>query len=365
MRVAIGMLALIGLAAAPPPPERPKAGWVAGERTRHGLSGVTLPRTAATLTLASTEELTPSGRNSIAQYRDEYGEVLGTVYVYSPGIADAGLTAVATTNVILKRFGPDARIAEQRRAPVTAGAVYRMVFEAGATATALAVGHLEGWIVKVRVSGPAGQRTSILAALDAITQGLTVGAGRSLDAPVALPSICSAASPVEARPLRAETADALSLGILSTPLAMQSTDPKLRLPLPRWRPSDWCVESVVAIGGVPIIVMRGAPARESGIALGRIALIGDGGYALDVANLGPTGRKDGKTPVVARLSTTEGRAVIGLFNGWPSAAQVAATVDAEMSGSAQRIVETTYDEEKGEYAIKVNGASLTDMGPPT
>jgi hypothetical protein len=63
----------------------------AGAPWTHKVTKMILPATAAGLTRGEIEDLTADERDLIAQYRDPGGDLVASVYIYQPGVADVAI----------------------------------------------------------------------------------------------------------------------------------------------------------------------------------------------------------------------------------------------------------------------------------
>jgi hypothetical protein len=209
-------------AAAPQVPE-PDSAWIdeASKPPTVRRAGIAVPRTAGSLRIAKVQAYDTAGLDNVAQYASADDAISGSVFIYYPSLADTGLTFLATDATIRRRFGAGTRIAEDRLVPV--GGVLeagRRVIYAGASegarSTAATFVRAGGWILVLRVSGPARRAAEIAANLDALGAGLTFGRNNPVRAHIIRAEDCAAGKNLDApilKPTGGEVAALLALAV--------------------------------------------------------------------------------------------------------------------------------------------------------
>lgn len=140
---------------------------------RAAAAGIVMPQSVGGLSLSKSGEVSNGGKgiDNYAQYLSDDGAIQATLYIYMPSYADASIAAYMTDKAIMARFGSKTRrtIYESAAAGGRAGTAIRAVYDdaaEGALTTAAAFVHAGRWLVKLRVTGPTGQRKAVLAGLD-------------------------------------------------------------------------------------------------------------------------------------------------------------------------------------------------------
>jgi hypothetical protein len=374
IRAAVSAALITAAPAGAQQPSGPPASqdWAENEAApRHLQSGIRVPRAVGFAKLISLHAGPRPGSDSWAVYQSPDEKLFATVYVYAPPLADAALTAVATSALITQRFGPRTTIAESKRVPGQAGDYFRMrfadaVFNGSPAESYFAVGASGMWVVKLRVTGLDSRTAEAAPALEQLLRDVRSPAAIRLAAPEALPPGCAAEQPgADAPRLPVTMNDAMLAGILQTPRdEVGALKQELRLPLPRHRPGDWCIErGTMLMGGrIPGIILRGAPAREAPerYTIGRILLVGDAGTAIESWTLPETAkvRVDGKQAYYVGVSGTAlGAETVAAYADWPSAAQLVATAEDALSGRAQGFVRTSLQPD-GKPSVSIKSAQL-------
>ena len=200
-RLSIGIVALLlapaPLAAQPAQPQQPAAPtpapatpapapgseqWLIGDtRIASVPARIVFPRNAGVLDAYNPMEFSHEGEgiDNAIQYRSADRAIIGTVYIYYPGLPHSGLSAFATEEVMR----------QMSQTPLTGGEM-RIVAAGGVEGVAIRAdyaGFMEGmassaafiktgrWIIKLRVSGPEARRAEVDAAMAALLAGITFG----------------------------------------------------------------------------------------------------------------------------------------------------------------------------------------------
>ncbi len=263
---------------------------------------VTLPAKAGVAALVKTGEFSKagSGVDNHAQYESADRKLFATAYVYRAAYADAALATYATDVAIRSRFGAGVRVAEQGavaaagRADGAIRSVYDgAVLNGDATTTAAAFVRVDSWIVKLRASGPAQRRGEVVAALDALIAGLSVGPGATVFAarPLNFAAPCPAAKAREAKLTKGKEAQGQALlGALLGGSALVSKvergkQPSLAFPANGATPV--CVRGAVSLGNRSVDLLQPAGQADPGIVL---AVVNDTGTVVAVDGAAFVGR---------------------------------------------------------------------------
>jgi hypothetical protein len=139
-------------------------------------AGIGVPREAGSLKLGRVADLGTAGLDDMADYASTDEAISGTIFIYYPTLADTGLTFLATDATIRRRFGPQTRIADDRLVSIGGieGAGRRVSYSGaseGRRSTMAMFARAGGWILVLRVSGPASRAAEIGGDLDALAQG--------------------------------------------------------------------------------------------------------------------------------------------------------------------------------------------------
>lgn len=161
--------------------QRPSQHWVHSETQIASLPARTaFPRVAGPISVVGSQDFSnpETGIDSALQYRSADGQVMGTVYVYLPGLAHPGLAAFATEQGVRAHSNTPVRLV--RTAAVRAGnvdnAAVRSDYEnyRGGPSSAAFI-HAGRWMIKIRVSAPDGRRGDVDAAMQALLAGIRFG----------------------------------------------------------------------------------------------------------------------------------------------------------------------------------------------
>jgi hypothetical protein len=159
----------------------PAERWARSEtQISSSLAGIAFPLSAGAIRLNGARDFSnaETGIDSALQYSSADGKVIGTVYVYMPGLAHPGVTAFATEEVMRGNSPTPLRRVRSSLVPVgnvPNGAIrndyenYRSLFSSAAF---FKTGR---WMIKLRVSGPSERRAEIEAAMDALLRGARIG----------------------------------------------------------------------------------------------------------------------------------------------------------------------------------------------
>ena len=307
------LLATLLIAGAGTVSAQPPASPPASEETRVWLQSdtsvalvparIAFPRTAGSMRVTQTGEISNQGQgiDNVAQYRSPDGEVIGTAYIYYPGMPHAGLSAYATDQGI--RANSPTPVREVRRAVVAAGGVpdaaIRVDYEnyRGGYASSAAFIKAGRWIIKLRVSAPGARSAEAEANMTALLNGIRFGAANPARA--AAPIEVSACPAGEAQRDAALLPDPPGAEIAAHALlatfdggGMDATEEGRLRPLPSRVPGQLCLSSRPTVGRSPVAILRGADGEPLSID-GRtrlIAIISDAGEWLEVVHARNLGR---------------------------------------------------------------------------
>jgi hypothetical protein len=283
-------------------------------------AGIAVQRVAGSLKLGKVEAYDTAGLDTVAQYASSDGAISGSIFIYYPSLADTGLTFLATDATIRRRFGAATRIDDDRLVPVggvpEAG---RRVTYVGASdgtrSTAATFVRAGGWIIVLRVSGPASRASEILANLDALTAGLTSGRNNPVRAHVIHTEDCTAKSAPDAtilKPTGSEVAARLVMVVAET---RDEKGRALEDFLGRV-PDRLCL--LRAGGGEAVELTYKVPAKTKGLYAPRLFhLVGDAGFLIEAT----APAKDPERVMMLRHGIG-GLEAYGLFRGLPSFSQI-------------------------------------------
>lgn len=286
-------------------------------------AGIAVAREAGSLKLKEVRDYSTEGLDDVAQYASADEAISGTIFIYFPSLADTGLTFLATDATIRSRFGPTTRIAEDKLVAVggVAGAGRKIVY-AGAsdglrstTATFVRAG---GWIVVLRVSGPASRAAEIAADIDALAAGMTFGMNNNpVPAHVIATSDCAAGGDKDAPLNKPEGGEIMGLLLVAASGTLR--DEKRRaVPDELGRVPDQLCLARSGTQGETIVLTYRTVGKPTGIYAPKLfQLIGDAGSIIEAtATLKRPARSLVMRHQIGRLQA------FGLFEGTPSLAQI-------------------------------------------
>lgn len=325
MLVALCLWPISAAAAPPASSTSPKQAWSQSDGADPQVvrAGISVPRQAGVLKLTTVTDLGHDGIDDVAQYASSDEAISGTIFLYFPTLADTGLTFLATDETIRRRFGGQTRIADDRLVEVggVASAGRRVIYTGaseGRRATAAMFVRAGGWIIVLRVSGPASRAAQIGASLDALAAGLHFSARSS---PVAAHVI--AVSPCAAREEREAPVTAPSAGQLGATLLLiaagvprDQKEKPLRDVLGRV-PDRLCLERNASWGESVALTYRVVDKPRGLFAPKAFHLVGDAGFMVEVT----AASNDPEQSLMVRH--TIGRLLAaGFFRGEPSIGQL-------------------------------------------
>lgn len=257
-------------------------------------AGITLPDRAGATALTKTGEFSNQGIgiDNYAQYKSDDGKVFATAYVYRTTYADAALAAYATDLAVRDRFGSDVKLASQSVVPAAGqprGAIRSVytqaVLKGDPLVTTSAFIRVDGWVVKLRASGPAERGDEVTAALDALIDGLAVVRKATVFAasPLVIAAPCPAIAGDEAKLVTGEDTmgDALLGGTSGGSVA--PTDKKGNTTaaptFPANGATEACVRGTLTVGQRGIDLLQPAGEADPGIVL---AVLNDAGSVLSI-----------------------------------------------------------------------------------
>ena len=325
------LLLLLAWPAAAQPEAQPSSAepWVAQPGAiRSPGADVSFPRQAGTLSVVQTGEFSRQGEHldNFIQYRSADNAVIGTVYVYYPGLAHSGLAALATDFAIRANSQRPVRTLGSRTvgAGGQPGVAIRTDYDnyRDRFASSGAFIKLDRWQVKLRVSGPEERRAEVEAAMTALLDGIRFGPAHRPRpaAPIALSRCAPGAGATAANllpdPPGAEIAAQALLATLDGG-GNAGTDEATgaRRDLPSRVPDSMCLSSPE---GSPRAILRSAegPALSIDGRTMLVVVVSDSGEFLEVVRAENLG---GHILLYHRIGST---AVPGRFDGVPSDAQI-------------------------------------------
>lgn len=290
-----GAFALLALGVGAPAAAEEKGAWqVDGRTISVPAARVSLPNQAGVATLTKTGEFSNQGQgiDDYAQYESADGKVFATAYIYRATYADTALAAYATDQSVRARFGDAVKLAQRSVVPVAGqprGAI-RLVYDDAVLngdrlVTAAAFLRVDGWLVKLRASGPAELRQQVTGTLDALLTGIAVEGGATVfpASPLSFTEPCPAPATSEAKPFRDKKSDAMGLfgGLLggSAISAAKGKGGDVPLSFPNNGATPVCVRGTLTLGGRRIDLLQPAGEAEPEVAL---AVLNDAGSVLAI-----------------------------------------------------------------------------------
>ncbi|HEY5723288.1 MAG TPA: hypothetical protein VIT45_13290 [Allosphingosinicella sp.] len=331
MRFILALTALLLGLAGPLQAQSSPAWSRSKERITVTRAGISFPIRAGTLSVTETKEFSHQGESLdiIAQYRSSDQEVLATVYVYYPGIAHAGLAALATDEAIrLNSSNPPGSTGPKLTAAAGKQAVgirtdytrYR-----GDWASSAAFIKAGRWIVKLRVSGPEARADEVKAAMsDLLAKTRFEGAATPRPAAILTPAACPDDRSADAALVADDPAGNGAVAIMISafdPVAPSATDRDsgTKKDLPSRIGEQWC-RSVVQVGQSKVPLLRATDPQNDKAIEGKsmlLALYSDAGGLLEVVRLRKAGRYLLMNHQIGATS------VLGTFAAMPSDRQIA------------------------------------------
>ena len=339
-----------------------------GDRMRFNLAGISLPTAAGEtrLTRAAEASLEGQGLDNVLLYVTPDRAVFVTVYIYAPALPDAGLTAFMTDHVIGHLSGPEFR--RLRSGVVAAGGregVAIRIDYSGARqerlASSAAFLRVGRWIVKLRVSGPAGREAAVSAAMDALLRDIRF---EGQVQPAAARPIAAADCPVgpvrQGRMIPADDAETAAEAIVANggvDLPGRTVEAPAR---------GWCRSAGYRIpnAAAPTPVLRDlTPARPN--TTGRrvlIALLADNGTMLEVVER----RSENRTRYVLLHHQIGRTLVLGSYDSAPTDDQIRAIESGEdREGGRARVVIAYQANGDSNIRIQAPGPAPAPVPPTT
>lgn len=323
-------------------------------------AGTAFPRRAGTLELTGTRDMggDASEIDSTAQYRSADRRIIGSVYVYLPGLAHPGLASFATEQAILLNSTSRARLVSRRLA--AAGGHPDMAirddyenYMDGVSSAAFA--RAGRWQIKIRVTGPADRRSEVKAAMDALLAGIQFGP--ESPARPASPITVSDCPSTQARPDAVLLPDpsqedlagmALMIGSLDgAGIAAIGTDSGSREHLPSWVPAELCRSGHLNLGRqtYPVLTSGDGPAEIFGRTR-LVAILSDSGTWIEVVQLP---RRDSYLMLYHQIGATH---VLGSYDRIPSNRQIEAMMR-EPANEAGRFRASVILRPNGQQSIEL------------
>jgi len=303
---------------------------------------IAFPRDAAGLSAVRTQEFSHEGEgidNGI-QYRSADDAIWATVYIYYPGLPHAGLMAVATDNAI--RVNSESPVQGGAFNVVGAGGVDAVAIRAlytnylGSRSSSAAFIKAGRWIVKIRVTGPGDRESEIIAAMDALLDGIEFGRANPprAAAPLEVSDCPSGTGTRDAREMPDPPGGELAAHALLATFdggGIEGTDEQgAPAILPSRLPSRFC-RTTVTLGEVSVPVLRADPGEAESVD-GRtmlVVVVSDSGEMLEVVHARNLG---GYTLLWHQVGMTT---LLGRFDAMPSDSQIAAIFRNPQSGAGR------------------------------
>jgi hypothetical protein len=349
----------------PPPPPPPVAesgpAWIdeAPKPAAARRAGISVPRAAGSLRMTKVEAYDTTGLDNVAQYASADDAISGTVFLYYPSLADTGLTFLATDATIRRRFGAATRIADDRRVAVggVPEAGRRVIYSGaseGARSTAAIFVRAGGWILVLRVSGPASRAAEIAADLDALGAGLAFGRNNPVRAHIVQAEDCAGSPAPNAAIVKPAGADVIGLLLLTPGGARDEKGRAIEDELGRV-PDRLCLAAANKEGSVELTYR--VPGKTPGLYAPRLFhLVGDAGFMVEAT----AAAKQPDKVILLRHSIGRMEAY-GALDASPGAAQVQAVVDRDES---MPLLATAVAKPEGGIDIEIGCAHLREGCKP-
>lgn len=288
-------------------------------------AGIAVPRAAGSLTVTKVQAFDTAGLDNVAQYASADEAISGSVFIYYPSLADTGLSFLATDATIRRRFGTGTRIVEDRLVAVGGVAqAGRRVIYAGASngtrSTAATFVRAGGWIVKIRVSGPASRAAEVSANLDALSAGLTFGRNNPVRAHIIKTEDCSGGNDPEAAILKPTGGEVAALLVMAVGETRDEKGRALEDVLGRV-PDRLCLARSGGSEGAVELTYK-VPVKTTGLYAPRLFhLVGDAGFLIEA-----TAPAKNREKVMLLRHAIGGLEAYGLFVGTPSFSQIESVV---------------------------------------
>jgi hypothetical protein len=347
------LVALCGLAAdarAQPQDRAPGTNphWIESEtRIASVPARMSFPRIAGSLSFTGTRALSADGEeiDSTAQYRSADRQIVGTVYVYLPGLAHPGLASFATQQAI--RVGSSSPVRLVRSRTVSAGRLENMAIRDdyenyrdgnSSSAAFLKAGR---WQIKIRVTGPESRRREVDSAMDALLAGIEFGRQNPAQdpSPLTVTDCAPEQTQRDAHLLPDPPAEQLAahafLGTFDGGGMIATDENGARRDLPSRVPRELCLSGGVHVGaqsgGQTIPVLRAA--AGPGLAIeGRtllVAILSDSGTWIEVVH---ARNLDRYLMLFHQIGSTR---LLGAYDGVPSDRQIAELLAGTQSEAAR------------------------------
>lgn len=353
-----------------PAAAQPSEFWSSrGERLHFRHAGISLPARAGAVQFTETSEFSRKGEglDTAVQYKAADGTVWATVYVYLPGVAHAGLAALATAEGI-KAGSPTPVRAEPMRTAAAGGApgvAIRSDYDGyrGDRRSSAAFVKAGRWLIKLRVTGPEAKAGAVEATMTALLDGLRFeGEAKPAPAAAIAPAPCPADARPDAMPIAETgtdiTANALLLGIADPAgQAPEGEDGAAQEGLASRFGTGWC-RDVADTGKARVTFLRATGTGESanpGAETVLVVLYSDAGGMLEVV------KRRGENAFVLLNHGIATREVLGMLDKVPSDAQIVRY----MSGVQDDVLRT-----RATIKLAPNGDTETllampEQAPPT
>lgn len=347
--LAVGAALSLGPAAAsqtpsPPPaqtqpPQRPDGAehWTASdERMTFTAARISFPRRVGAVSLNRSIAF---GQRNIGLdngliYGSDDRALIASVYVYLPGLAHDGLTAVASEHFMRIQSGAAFRLLGSRvtaaggREGVAIRADYAGFRDASEASSAAFV-KAGRWIVKLRISGPESRRADVERTMAALLEEIRFEGDivpRAAE-PIELVDCPAAAAGPTADLLALNTADAMEDAIMAVAIGLHEDGREDRTERGAGSPPfarAWCVSSLRQAGPYALPILRALPSAppEDSRRSVAIAILNDSGGAIEVAERHFRNRS---RYMMLHHSTGQTR-VLGAYDALPSDAQLNAVI---------------------------------------
>lgn len=284
------------------------------------------------------------------EYTSAGRESFTTIYVFHPSLGDAGIEAAMVDHVILTHNGPGTRAYDDRIVAVGGRpGVARRVFYRGAIMqgramwSGAAILKIGGWLVEVRVSGPAAKESALERDFEVLLEGI----GFSPETPP-LPfhairlTTCAAPDGPAAAVSEAGAGDAVAYAFAFVSFdagAKETASGEQRSDLTRL-PDAWCSAPIATADGEGLRLWP-APGAEASLPVtrfGELIVLDDAGQTLEVSRI----NKDG-SPWFLALHQIGGGRVLAQLDHPLSGAQMLALASGRLPLPARTPVTYSVD----------------------
>lgn len=304
---------------------------------------IAFPRRAGAISVVDARDARQQrdGMDSMLSYASSDQRIIGTVYVYHPGLAHSGLAAYATDRGLHANSQTPLEATPMRvvDAGGVTGAAIRIDYRnyRGENASSAAFIKAGRWLVKVRLTGPEASRAEVMQAMDSILSDMRFGAQNPARpaAPIAVADCPAGSGQRDATllpdPPQQELGAYGFLALLDG-AGIVATDERSGGPsvLPARVPSSLCVSSRLGNGMIPILRDPGGSIEAVDGRTRLVVILSDAGTLLEIVEAPRLGRH---VMLHHEIGATR---VLGSYDSAPSDRQIEAMLSGR-AGEATRV----------------------------